>query len=472
MFKFLIRLWNSPTLTTWASLVVISTNTIVVLPMVLVKFSNIETKIYLILVTIGQLRNIFDFGLKENMSRLFSYANAGVSNLNELPSRNQNNNSNTDLLSALFARAKVYYKGVFGIGLLLISVLTYFSLKKPIDNEASFWYASIAMVIGSSFYLYSNLYLSFLIGMNKVALVKKWEVLLKGLSSASLILVMFVDPTLLNFMLVMNAWVIINFLNYYLLSRRLNVKVSQKSTIRNNEIDKVVFDLAWKSFLSGMAGTGTQQGMNILIANIVPIDLANSYLLTEKVLGQLKEVSRAPFYSKIPQFAKLRGKGQISTMVKKVRYSMMFSYIVIISGIIGLSLFGNVLLELIGSKVQLVSRDIFYLMSIFVFIERFTAMHTQLYTFMNNAIIGYFRLIVIGLVTIFLTYLFFPYLSIKAVPLASSIAYLSIFTPYVIGKNYKNMEQSFYSFEKKLFIPILLLFTVFIFSYEFFVSHS
>lgn len=472
MIKFLIRLWNSPTLTTWASLVVISTNTIVVLPMVLVKFSSIETKIYLILITIGQLKNIFDFGLKENLSRLFSYANAGVNNLNVLPMESEDNKSNIDLLSTLFTRAQVYYKYIFGLSLLFISLLTYFSLRGSIENEMSFWYACIAMTVGSSFFLYSNLYLSFLIGMNKVALVKKWEVLLKGLSSASLIVVMFVRPTLLNFMLVMNAWILINFFNYYFLSKRFRVKKGQNKAMSNNEIDKVVFSLAWKSFISGLAGTGTQQGLNILIANIVPIDMANSYLLTDKIFGQLKEISRAPFYSKIPQFAKLRGKGQISTMVKKVRFSMMFSYVVIIIGLIGLLFLGNVLLDQIESKVKLVNRDTFYLMSIFLLIERFTAMHAQLYTFMNNAIIGYFRLITIGLVTILLVYLLFPYFSIKALPLASVFAYLLLLSPYVSRKNYSTMAQSFYSFEKKLFIPVLILFSVLIFLYELFISHT
>ncbi|MCK0144101.1 hypothetical protein MWU78_00385 [Arenibacter sp. F26102] len=473
MIKVLNRLWNSPTLTTWASLVVISTNTIVVLPMILVKFSTIETKIYLVLATIIQFKNIFDFGLKENLSRLFSYANAGVKNLNEFSSVTENNSApNSELISTIFQRSKLYYRYIFLFSLLFISILTYFSLRSSIVDQMDFWYACLAVVIGSAFFLYSNLYISILIGLNKVALVKRWEVLLKGLSALSLVVVMLINPTLLSFMLVLNIWIIINFFNYYFLAKRVIIKKDSPKIHTTSSIDKTVFNLSWRSSIAGFAGTGTQQGLNLLIANLVPVDIANAYLLTDRIFGQLKEVSRAPFYSKIPEFAKLRGQGKIALMIKKVRFSMGFSYVVNILGLIILLFFGNIILDLIGSKVHLVDNSVFSLMALFLFIERYTAMHTQLYTFMNNAIIAHFRIIATGSLTIILMYVLFPIFSIKALPLSSSIAYLTFFTVYVVRKNYDEIEQSFFTFEKQLIIPVGLLFIIFVILYEILIPHT
>lgn len=473
MIKVLNRLWNSPTLTTWASLVVISTNTIVVLPIILVKFSTIETKIYLILATIIQFKNIFDFGLKENISRLFSYANAGVENLKELSSGSENNSApNLQLISTIFQRSKLYYRYIFLFSLLFISIVAYFSLRSSISDRLDFWYASAAMVLGSAFFLYSNLYISFLIGLNKVALVKRWEVLLKGLSSISLVIVMLVNPTLLSFMLVFNFWIIINFLNYYFLAKRVIIQKEELDLPSKVSIDKTVFNLTWRTFIVGLTSTGTQQGLNLLIANLVPVDIANSYLLTDRVFGQLKEVSRAPFYSKIPEFAKLRGQGKIHSMINKVRFSMGFSYLVIILGLIFLLFFGNTMLELIGSKVNLIDPSVFCLMAMFLFIERYTAMHTQLYTFMNNKIIGHFRIMATGGLTLLLMYILFPIISIIALPISNSIAYLMFFTVYVVRKNYKVIDQSFYYFEKRLIIPVCILFIIFIILYEILIPHT
>ncbi|MEE1975184.1 hypothetical protein V1I91_03835 [Maribacter cobaltidurans] len=243
-------------------------------------------------------------------------------------------------------------------------------------------------------------------------------------------------------------------------------------SVTKRSIDKMVFNLSWRSFIVGLSGTGTQQGLNLLIANLVPLDIANSYLLTDKIFAQLKEVSRAPFYSKIPEFTKLRGQGKISEMIEKVRFSMGFSYLVIISGLIFLLFLGNTLLDFIGSKVHLIDASVFFLMAMFLLIERYTAMHTQLFTFMNNLIIGYVRIIITGVVTIALFYLLFPYLSIKSLPFSSSIAYLLFFTVYVVRKNYKEINESFYSFEKRLIIPVSILFLLFSIFYEIFISHT
>ncbi|NQX82438.1 MAG: hypothetical protein HRT66_10650 [Flavobacteriaceae bacterium] len=476
MISLFKRLWNSPTFTTWASLLVISLNTIIVLPMILIKFSSIETNIYFIFMTIGQIKNIFDFGLKGNISRLFSYSYAGVTDLDKLTTpEGSKKEPNYELLFNLFNRAKLYYKYIFIITLVLVSFIIWLSVDSKVYENKDYIYSAIAMVIGSCFFIYNNLYVSFITGINEVALIKRWEVLLKGLASISMIVVVTLYPSLLNIMLVLNIWIIINFISYSFIIKPF-LKNKKSFVLDNKEVytklDKIIFGLSRRSFVIGLAGTGSKQIMNILIANFVAIDIANSYLFTERIFEQLKEVSRAPFYSKIPLFSKLRGQGDLKEMISKVRFSMSFSYWINIMGLATLFFFGDLVLSIINSKVLFINETTFIIMAVFLLLERYTSMHIQLYIFMTNKIVGQFRFILLGLSLALFTCLLYPLLGIVALPTASIISYMLFLTIYFSNKNYNEIKQSFYTFEKKTIIPIITILFIFIIIHEIYIPYT
>ncbi|SFW56581.1 hypothetical protein [Cellulophaga fucicola] len=479
MKKLAYRLWNSPTITTWASLVVLSANTIFVLPLVLTKFSLAEANIWFVFMTIFRFKDIFDFGLKNNVSRLYSYACGGVkdiSSIGNIESQETSNEPNFLLIASIYNKSVKYYSIVFILAILVLGIIGTISLYGLIGAREDNWIAWLILLLGSCIFLFGNLFTSYLIGINKVALLKRWDTFFGLLTSFSIILVMLTVPSLLNIIIIMNFWVIINVLrNYYLVKKTKNSflidydKFNKKHYL---DVSKSIIEPSWRTFVAGLAGTGTKYGLNLIIANLVSAEISASYLLADRLLDQLKEVSRAPFYSNIPRFSKLRAQNKIFLLVKEVKQAMLFSYGVNFIGIVGLLFFGNYLISLIGSNVTFVSNMMLVCMGFYLFIERFTAMHLQLYTFMKNRVIGHIGLIVTGILLLLLTSVLFPILSIMAIPIAGILSYLFFYSWFVALKNYKILETSFVKFEKKLIILFNLLLILLFIIYEILIPHT
>jgi len=479
MNKLAYRLWNSPTLTTWASLVVLSANTIFVLPLVLTKFTVAEANLWFVFMTIFRFKDIFDFGLKNNVSRLYSYACGGIKNLNSITdnkAQETNYEPNYLLIASIYNKSLKYYSIVFFLAILVLGIIGSISLYGLIEGSEDNWIAWVVLLLGSCIFLFGNIFTSYLIGINQVALLKRWDTFFGLLTSFSIILVMLTVPSLLNIILVMNFWVIVNVgRNYFLVKKTKNsflIDYKKHNKCHYLDVSKSIIEPSWKTFVAGLAGTGTKYGLNLIIANLVSAEISASYLLADRLLDQLKEVSRAPFYSNIPRFSKLRAQNKILILVKEVKRAMMFSYGVNFIGIAGLLFFGNYLIGLIGSNVGFVSNWMLACMSFYLFIERFTAMHLQFYTFMENKVIGHIGLLVTGVLLLILTLALFPLYSILAMPIAGILAYTLFYAWFVALKNYKILNTNFIQFEKKLIIPFNLLLILLFIIYDILIPHT
>jgi hypothetical protein len=75
---FLLRLWNSPTLTTWGSFGARSLGLVIVLPLVLKKFTTAEVALWQVFSTLINLQILAETGLGTTFSRLVAYAMGGA----------------------------------------------------------------------------------------------------------------------------------------------------------------------------------------------------------------------------------------------------------------------------------------------------------------------------------------------------------------------------------------------------------
>ena len=72
------KIWNSPTVMTWVSFLVRSLSLIVVLPLILTRFSTEEIALWYLFITIIGLQMFVDMGLSPTFSRVISYAMGGA----------------------------------------------------------------------------------------------------------------------------------------------------------------------------------------------------------------------------------------------------------------------------------------------------------------------------------------------------------------------------------------------------------
>ena len=104
------------------------------------------------------------------------------------------------------------------------------------------------------------------------------------------------------------------------------------------------------------------------------------------------DFSKAPFYSKIPRLSK-KAVGNFKDVVSVAQRGMCMSLLVFVAGICFFGLFGETLLALIGSNTKFISVEFWSILGLAYFIERYAAMHLNIYT-LSNHIIGKFKTII------------------------------------------------------------------------------
>jgi hypothetical protein len=118
--------------------------------------------------------------------------------------------------------------------------------------------------------------------------------------------------------------------------------------------------------------------------------------------------------------------------------------------------------ELINSKVDFPDLKIWLLIGFGILIERFGAMHLQIYSTTNH-IIWHWLNGVTGLILLVFFVSALPIIGLYAFPIGYAFAYICLYSWYAPRISYKLLNTSFWKFEKRSFIPVIITFVIFSF---------
>jgi hypothetical protein len=244
------------------------------------------------------------------------------------------------------------------------------------------------------------------------------------------------------------------------------VEGGQYKRFKAQAFDKLMFGKiwqpAWRSGISGIMSNGLTQLTGVLYAQIGTAETVAAYLLALRVITQIKEVSMAPFYSKIPLMARLRVEGKLSELVRIAQRGMFLGHTVFVAGVVFVSLFLEKLLALVDSNVPFVSDSFWLLLSFAFFVHRYGAMHIQFYLTTNH-VISHIADFVSGSVFIAVSFLLIKGMGIFAIPIGMLAGYLGFYAWYAAYHSMRSVSLGFWSFERKaslIPIGILLLFVI------------
>jgi hypothetical protein len=467
------KIWNSPTITTWLSYSTKTLSLFVVLPMVLKKFNSGDVVLWYLFFTIIALQSIADFGFRQTFSRIISYAFGGAKDITVFNSATKDKITNTthtpnlSLLNDIVSNMKFIYLWLTVALLILMGVFGTWSMIKPIhesSNPQQSWWAWIIVLIITCISFYGKIYMNFLEGLFKVALVRRIEIFTSLGSIVSSILIMIFSPSLLNMIIVNQFWVLVSIVRDWHLCKTVDngfyILVS-KNIAFNKEIFVKIWQPAWRSGLSGLMSVGLTNLTGLVYAQVGSTNDVAAYLLALRVINQIKEISMAPFYSKLPLLAMLRVKDDLISLVKLVKKSMFLSHLVFVIGFIVTGLFFNPLLKLLHSDVSFISQSLWILIGLAFFIHRFGAMHIQVYLSTNH-IISHIADGVSGALYIISSFILSKYLGVYAIPIGMLVGYLGFYAWYAAKFSYRSMGVSFLKFEMKTSLIPLLLFLIYI----------
>lgn len=450
---------------TWANYFSTAASLLIVTPVILVKFPAAEVSVWYLFATIIGLVQILDFGLSPTFSRLISYGHGGlpkhlIADLRDVSAfRGQFSGPNWETIEAVTSAMARTYSRLAWFSVLLLLAVGIPALLRPIaetGNQTHLWIAYGIIVLSSPRLIYGQLFASYLKGLNKVALTNRLQAGFRILGVLNSFVVLWLGGDILALVIVNQFWGWVAILRNGWLAR--HVENGRYRAFDFGSFDagvmKVAWSAAWKTGLTTFIYMGYTRGFSLVIAQLDDVARVASFLLTMRILTTIEQFSMAPFFSKLPVYARLRAQGRIEDQKSLAQKNMRRSYWAFVLPVIGVGAIGPELLRAIGSQTSFVDLPLWSFLALSILVVRFSSMHLQLYL-VSNHIISIQAVLPTLIVSILSTICLLPVLQVYAFPTGMLIGYLCYASWYSAAHSYKAMETNFWDFEWKTFIPIL-----------------
>lgn len=458
------RAWNSPTIMTWMSYSTKALSLFIVLPLILKNFSVGEISLWYLFSSIITLTSLADLGFKATFSRIIAFAIGGAQDVGiyKAGGVTKINEPNWNLIEKISSNMNVIYFFLSILLLFLFAIFGSWALLKPIslvENKQEAWIAWGVIIFTSIIRFYGTIYQNYLEGLNKIALIRRIESFMSLGAILTTISVLLLGGSILQLVIALQIWVVLNVIRNWYLARI--VEEGRYKAFKKQSFDKVLFlkiwKPAWRAGLSGLMSNGLTHISGILYAQIGSVEMVAAYLLALKLITQIKEISMAPFYSKIPLLSRLRVEGKLELLKEKAQKGMFVGHIVFVLGVISVSLFSKQLLAMINSNITFVSNDFWLLLSAAFFVHRYGAMHMQLYLTTNH-VISHIADGISGIIFCAVGFLLVDSFGIYAIPIGMLVGYLGFYAWYAAYHSLNSLSVGFLTFEKKgVLIPLVIL---------------
>lgn len=457
------RIYHSPTAMTWSSHVARSGNLILILPLILAKLNTADVALWYFFSTILVLSNLADFGFRGTFIRLIAFAFGGAKKIKvfRFSSGKEGGEVNWDLIEQLVSIMKRIYIFLSVILFILLLTIGSFFLIKPVSysiHPSESWAAwgILALAISASFF--GKIYTNYLEGLFEISLVKRVETVAKLCSLLTSFLILAFYPSLFNLVLNQSVWLILNRLRDYILARRVQNGKLREFKVKpfDKQLFSEVWAPAWRSGVSGLMSNGLTNFTGILYAQIGNPSMVAAYMIALRIVSEIRNVSSAPFYSKIPLISKLRAESNYDKLIKVVKRGMFLSHITFVVGTILAGLFFDYFIGYFTNDIQFVETELWLLLCMAFYVHRYGAFHMQLYLTTNH-VIAHIADFVAGILFILSTLVLIDRLQLYAVPIGMLIGYLGFYSWYAAYHSLKSIRMGFFRFEFKVsFVPFLI----------------
>lgn len=465
MNKILNRLWNSATVTTWGSLTTRTLSLLLVLPLLLTRLSTGEIALWYLFSSIITLQTLVDLGFSPTFTRVIAYAMGGAENLKDLRGVRESASSgkpNWSVMERIWSTIRSVYLRLTSITITLLAVIGTVALLRPIsqmEHQSDAWISWFLIVVISGITSWGTMYSSFLQGINQIAVFRRWEALTSLGATATSIFVLYAGGKILELVVANQAWAVIAVIRNRWLCR--SAEHGKLKAFRGLEIDdnvlSAVWPSAWRSGLGITMSFGLVQATGLIYAQFGSAAGVASYLIALKLIQTISLFSQAPFYSKLPLLARLRSEGKLADQIAVAQRGMVVAYWTFVLCFLLAGFCAHPLLSLIKSQVQFVDPLMWSLMGIAFFVERYGAMHIQLYSTTNH-IIWHIATGFSGIINILVNVLLFRYVGVYSFPIGILSGYLGFYCWYSAMYSYRAFKLDFWSFERRtVLVPLAVV---------------
>jgi hypothetical protein len=343
---------------------------------------------------------------------------------------------------------------------ILFSIIGTYALQGPIAETRvpdQAWVAWIVVLIASLFGFWGNAYSAALQGMNTIAPLRRWESAMGLAQVGSACATLLLGGGLLALVLVHQAWAIASaYRNRYLLSQ-LHPELLTGPAQADKEVLKVMWPATWRSGVGVLMSQGIIQASGLLYTRLATAEELAAYLIALRVITIISQFSQAPFYSKLPYMTGLFASGKKQEVMAVAQRGMRISQWVLVAALLLVMIFAAPALALIGSKTQFVSFSMWTVMSLAFFVERFGAMHLQIYS-LSNHILWHIANGVTGVIMVSVAAFGYTKIGLYAFPVGMLTGYAGFYAILAVKKSMPVLNTNIIAFERKAsMFPLMLM---------------
>ena len=464
--------WNSPTIMTWFSLTSKPFSFLLLLPLILTRFSQEEIALWYVFNLYLSIKRLSDFGFSNALIRVVSYAYAGrkkIGTLIKVSDEEVGYGPNKELLKKIIATMNNIY--VFmAYGALGVLGLCTFLVIEPINQTSNIsenYIAWLVIVLVSGVSIYERKYTNYLNGINEIALVKKWDGIFSYIALGTNLLIVFVTNSFLFLVLSSQFWLLVRFLRNRILAYKVKNELYRE--LNNRSFDKATFNEiwgpAWKGGVSSLVSQGVIYSSGIIYSQVANSNNIAGYLFALKIYEILRSFAQAPFQSRIPKLSQLRAQNKIKEWKDQAQKGMFLGSATFVLGIIILGIIGQPLFTLIGSNISFPEFHLWYALGFAYFFHRYGSMHTHLYM-TTNKVNSHISDTISGGIFLLTCIFLYKKIEVLAFPISMLVSYVGFYIWFALYFSIKVINEPIIKFEKKAsLIPLFLLISTFIIQY-------
>lgn len=425
MKAFVQRWWHSPTLNTWASFATRSLTFVIVLPLLLRKFSPEELTVWYLFATLASLHMLAESGFGSTFVRMIAYAMSGASDLQAAMAGRGGTQAhcNLALLGQIVGTMRTIYQRLTLLLAVLLGLGGTWALVRPLaalpDPRAG-WIGWVLVYANTLLVFQGNFFSTWLQGTNQIAVLRRWETFTSLGSIFTSFLLLKVGAGLLPLVAATQMWATLGVARNAWLA--LQVLDGRLRTFRDTRYCPTVFGTVWPSAWRAGVGVlmsfGVTQSTGLVYAQMGRSRDVAAYLLALRLQQMIVAMSNAPFYSKLPLLSRWWAEGAHGRIVSDARRAKSLTLWALAFPLISIGLLGPNLFKWIESQTPFPAPWIWWLLGIAALAERYGAIHLQLYS-LSNHIIWHIANGIAGSIQILASIALYPHHQVAAFPIAA-----------------------------------------------------
>jgi O-antigen/teichoic acid export membrane protein len=464
--KFIGRLWHSPTLNTWASFATRSLTFVIVLPLLLRRFSAEELAVWYLFATLASLQMLAELGFGSTFVRVIAYGMGGAANLSAAMAGSgaRSDGPNLELLGQIVGTMRTIYRRLTLLLAVLLGLGGTWALLRPLAAlpEPRAGWISWALVYANTVLVFQGNYFStWLQGTNQIAVLRRWETFTSLGAILTSFLLLKLGAGLLPLVAATQVWAALGVArNAWLAFQVLDGLLKTLGAARYcPDIFSAVWPSAWRAGIGVAMSQGVTQCSGLIYAQLGQSQSVASYLLALRLQATLASMANAPFASKLPLLSRWWAEGQKDRIVAATRRAMSLTLWAVVVPSVGLGVLGPLLLKWIGSRTHFPNPWVWWLLGAATFAERYGAMHLQLFS-LSNRIVWHVANGVTGALAITTATALFPQIEVLALPLGMLIGNVLFYCPYSVRLSRAQFSSTQFPHAIYTILPQLIVLTV------------